>query len=108
MLYTIFWLSLLVLFEALALTSIKKYSVENQQIYLATSIFCYAVIPLLLYKLLQKKLGISVLNIIWNIMSTLYGLFIGIIIFNETITLQQKIGVILGIIGTMLIIWNAE
>jgi drug/metabolite transporter (DMT)-like permease len=64
----------------------------------------YCMIPFILYYILKTKEGIAMTNIIWNIASMIYGLFIGVILFNENILLKQKIGIILGFIGLILMI----
>jgi len=101
--YTILWLSIIILCEALALYYIKAYSIDNKTTHLLIfSIVLYAMIPYFLYRILKNQEEISVINVIWNVASTLYGLFIGIILFNEHISLYQKVGIILGTIGTCL------
>lgn len=96
-------LLIIILCEAFALYCIKKYSYNDNLTYLLIlSMILYAIIPIFLYKILKHGTGIGILNTIWNITSTCYGLFIGMVLFSETITFQQKIGIIFGIIGIFL------
>jgi len=105
----IFWLILIIACESIALYAIKKYSIDNtHSIYLVGSIILYAAIPLFLYKILKNDMGIAIANILWNIASTLYGLLIGVILFNEGITFEQKIGATLGTAGVILIMWDEK
>jgi multidrug transporter EmrE-like cation transporter len=99
----ILWLAVIILCEASALYFVKKYSVNNDLAYLLIlSMISYAIIPIFLYKMLKNGGEISIINTIWNIASTLYGLFIGVILFGEFVTLQQKIGIVFGTIGIFL------
>ena len=43
-------------------------------------------------------------NIVWNIASTIYGIIIGVLIFEESISFEQKIGALFGFIGLLLMI----
>ena len=98
---TILYFISIVLFEILALYSVKKYSISYNKIYLIISIFSYSVIPIFLYLILKDNQKISTVNIIWNILSSIYGLMIGILIFNEKIDNTQIIGFILGFIALL-------
>lgn len=107
--YNIFWLTLLILFEASALYFIKNYSIhDNTTWFLILSIISYAMIPYCLYRILKNGEGIAIINIIWNVASTLYGLFIGVILFSEHLTTPQKVGATLGTLGTVLMMWNSD
>jgi drug/metabolite transporter (DMT)-like permease len=108
MIYALLWLFLLIIIEAPAIYYIKKYSITNEPIYIIISTIAYATIPFILYKILELGEGIAITNILWNISSILYGLFIGAILFSEHISLQQKIGSILGLVGTIMILLHTD
>ena len=97
----------IVLTESIGLYSVKKYSIEdNKKMYLLLSMCMYALIPILLYYIISPKYckeNISTVNIIWNILSTLYGLMIGVYIFSEHISSLQILGIILSTIGLIFI-----
>jgi drug/metabolite transporter (DMT)-like permease len=101
--------------ESIALYSIKKYYILSSSInssdlpnykYLIISMICYGLIPILLLFLLHKSLNIGYINIIWNVMSNIYGLMIGIIIFSEVIYNTQWVGIILAFFGLFLIYYG--
>ena len=96
------YLSIIVLCEALALYYVKAYSINESYHLLIFSMILYATIPYFLYRILRNQEEIAVINVIWNVCSTLYGLFIGIVLFNEHISSYQKVGIILATIGTCL------
>lgn len=98
----------IVFFEVIALYSVKKYSQTKEWGYLATSILCYGLIPVFLYLIIKQGENVSTVNIIWNILSTIYGLVIGMLIFQEKIHSLQIYGVILGVLGLGLILWKPK
>jgi drug/metabolite transporter (DMT)-like permease len=99
---------IIMIFESTAFYNIKMYSISNDMRHIIASSALYAMIPILLYKIVKLGNGIAITNITWNIASTLYGLFIGVILFNEHITTEQKIGAILGMLGTIIILWHSD
>lgn len=108
MIYTIIWLFLIILTEAIGLYNIKEYSISNTSPHFLISTVAYAIIPFMLYKILKLGNGIALTNILWNIASTLYGLIIGVVLFSEYISFQQKLGAVLGTVGTIMILWHTD
>lgn len=93
--------------ESMALYSIKKASLGDGM-FLMASIACYATIPIFLL-LIVRKIPLALTNSIWNVVSTMYGLMIGILIFGELVSVRQWIGLGLGAIGFGLMTsWVAE
>jgi drug/metabolite transporter (DMT)-like permease len=72
------------------------------------SCICYAAIPITMYFVLIKGNNISTVNITWNILSTLYGLLIGMIIFGEKVKSLQLYGVILGLVSLAFIFYDGD
>ena len=98
-------LTLLILVESVAMYCIKKYSIENtKHQYVIGSIILYSCLPIILYYMLTNNEGIAITNIIWNIASIIYGIFIGIVLFGEVLTKEQKIGALIGFMGLVLMI----
>lgn len=76
----------LTLIEACAMSLLKKYSIEKNIYYFLPVFILYGIMaPLLIIKNLEYE-GIATLNILWNIMSTLVVLLIGLIIFKEKVS----------------------
>jgi multidrug transporter EmrE-like cation transporter len=96
--------TLIVLLEVVALYSIKEYSVSQRKFLIPIFIGCYAVIPIFLALILREKQNISTVNIIWNIITTICGLAIGIFVYSEKITLVQFYGICLGTFGLILML----
>lgn len=104
----VFWFFLIICFEAAALYSIKMYSINHDTKYLIISILGYMLIPIFLYRLLKIGEGIAMTNVIWNILSTIYGFIIGMAIFSEKVSNLQIIGSILGTMGIIMILWEGN
>ena len=68
----------------------------------ASLIYGAAVVPIL-SKTLNYE-GIGIVNLLWNIFSTLFGFGIGVLLFNERIHYLQYIGAAFSIFGIGLII----
>jgi multidrug transporter EmrE-like cation transporter len=98
MLKLILLFSTIFILEMIALYSVKRSSIGDGKLFLFASMACYATIPIFLL-LIIKKIPMALTNSIWNIVSTMYGLLIGIMIFGEIVSVQQWVGLGLGVIG---------
>ena len=95
---------LIVVFEAYALFSIKRYSNDKQPKDLIICCLIYGLaVPFFLYYLLAQK-GVGTVNFIWNVFSTIVGFFIGVLLFQEHVESLQWLGVFLGVISFGLIL----
>ena len=94
----------IVIMESVALYSIKLYSIgKSSKLWLCLSILLYGLIPIALLSALKNNVGISLINSSWNILSTVYGLIIGILIFSEVASGLELLGIATGLISLMLI-----
>jgi len=100
----LFWLSLIIILEVTALYNVKYAATSTKSWWLSVAVVCYALIPVALFKIVQRGSGIAITNLVWNIASSLYGLGIGVILFREELTANQKIGVSLGLVSVWLMI----
>ena len=78
------------------------YSLRAGHTLVASLIYGLGVVPLL--SRILKYEGIGIVNLLWNILSTLFGFGIGIFIFNERIHYLQFIGALLSLLGIGLIV----
>jgi multidrug transporter EmrE-like cation transporter len=102
------WLAILVFFEFWALYFLQKSQKVKDKKYLIFSMLLYGIpVSLLLYKLLEFK-NIGIVNFLWNVCSTLAGIFIACYIFGETINHLQWMGVALGFLSVGLIIMGTQ
>ena len=100
--YLLFWFFLTLTAEMLMFYFVKKAKYDKEN--LVISMLLYGSIPFFLYKMLQYDDEIGILNVIWNVLSTIYGLLIGVLIFKEHVTNLQFVGAVLGIISILIIL----
>jgi len=99
-----FYLGLLVAFEALALYSLKQYTVSNKSLSYLVAVVVYGLaVTFVLTKLIEYR-GLGLGNFMWNIFSTIVGFLIGMYLFDERATSMQWIGVGLALLGLSLIV----
>ena len=92
----------IVLFESIAQYHIKQSKVNNNMLYILIAIASYSIICLLLHKC-YDFMGMGITNFVWSIISIISILTIGVIAFDENITQNDILGVLLAISGLYLI-----
>ena len=92
----------IVFFESIAQYHIKKSKLKNNYIYLFVAVFSYSIVCLLLDKCYDFN-GVGITNFVWSVLSVVSMLIIGIVMFNETITKYDIIGIAMSISGLYLI-----
>jgi multidrug transporter EmrE-like cation transporter len=93
---------LVALMEACADILFKKWSLDNRSILLGVGLALYFIATVIFafslkYEFLSKAISI------YAILNTLLIVLAGILLFNETLTITNKIGILLGIISVILI-----
>jgi len=96
--------SLVSIVEAGGLYFLRAGGVYNTII--ASCMYGYGVVPLLSLSL--KYEGIAIVNLLWNIISTVFGFIIGIYFFKEKIHYRQYIGAALSLFGIGLILMTPK
>lgn len=94
--YTGILFLIIVILEIIALYSIKQYTIYKNCFLPILAFFSYGIIPFIIYFILVNGNNISIVNVAWNILSILYGIFIGFLLFKEHISSLQWCGIILG------------
>lgn len=87
---------------ALSLLKLKHTGVIKNAWVLPFTMLMYSTQPLIFYKALSLE-NMTVLNLLWDVISDIIVTFIGIFIFNETITIYQAFGVVFSFIGITLL-----
>jgi multidrug transporter EmrE-like cation transporter len=98
------WITIASLVEVPALTLLRMGGIVN--ISLASIIFALGVVPVLSIALQYE--GIGLVNFLWNILSTIIMLVIGIFFFKEKVSVLQLIGVLLSLLGMSLVVVSRE
>ena len=105
---TLLLFSLIVIFECIALYHIKYSSTVSSFYFpLFIAILAYSAVAICLFFIIRNGSDISTVNITWNILSTIYGVVIGMIIFQERIHTFQWYGIILGTLSLILIFYKS-
>lgn len=102
------YLTLLTFTDVIAIYYMKQYVLTQKPEHIMISIFFYGLMLYIFYKILRSGFGIGITNILMSILSIICGLIIGTLVFGEHITFNQKIGATLGIIGSLIILWNSN
>jgi multidrug transporter EmrE-like cation transporter len=80
----------------------KYWSVHQRAIFYVIAIVGYLCSSIFYIPTLLRQ-GLVVTSIIWSLISTIGFLFIGLVIFKETLTLVQMIGVGFGVISLVIL-----
>lgn len=102
---TVFEYSLIlsiVIVEAVAIWSLKKYHLDNKILYFLLGVLLYAVVCWLLTKTFAYE-GMALTNILWSGLSILLVAIIGVCYFKEQLTRNDMIGSILIVVGIMIL-----
>ena len=80
--------------DGIMMVFVKKYYLGEfiSKLFLIIPMLIYSVQPLLFYKALTFE-GMGVFNILWDSISNLLVLFLGIFIFSEKLTILKYIGI---------------
>jgi drug/metabolite transporter (DMT)-like permease len=95
------------LIDALILSSLKAYNLGWFQWrgILLISMLVYSMQPLLFLQSLQYN-SLTVMNLLWDVMSDVVVTAIGVFYFSEKLTKFKKLGVFFSIISIFLLTWH--
>jgi multidrug transporter EmrE-like cation transporter len=86
--------------EAIGLYFIRLGGSLNVSI--ASILYAFGVVPFLSWA--SKYEGIGLANFMWNVLSTIFGFIIGILMFKEKIHNMQIMGVLVSLVGVAMIL----
>jgi drug/metabolite transporter (DMT)-like permease len=101
------WGGLMALVDAAILSSLKAFEVgwiKWRGIFLV-SMIAYAFQPLIFYQGLAGN-GLTVMNLLWDVMSDVIVTAIGMFYFSEKLTKFKRAGVLLSFISIILLTWK--
>lgn len=82
---------------------LKKISLDTSlSKWLFMAVFFYAMQPIIFLQALQFE-SMSVMNLIWNVVSTVLVTIMGLIVFKEKIGFYKKIGIFLSFLSILLL-----
>ncbi len=80
----------------------KYWSLNQKSSFYAVAVFGYFLSGFFYLPTLLKK-GLVLTSLIWSILSITFFLFIGLVIFKETLTTTQIVGVVFGVIALVIL-----
>jgi len=80
----------------------KTWSTNQKPIFFALAILGYAVSALFYVPTLLRD-SLIITSIIWSLLSIIGFLIIGLVIFHETLTPTQTVGVVIGVIALLVL-----
>jgi len=100
------FLGLLILFEAIADILAKEYQIRSGWIFFAAAILAY-VIGNVFWLFSLKTGGLLTRGaIIFSVGSAIMAVLIGLVFFKEHITRLEFLGIILGLVSVVLLVWE--
>lgn len=101
------WGGLMALIDAVILSSLKAFEIGwiKSSSIVPVSMIVYSLQPLIFLQGLSKN-GLTVMNLLWDVMSDVVVTAIGLFYFSEKLTKFKKIGVILSFISIILLTWK--
>ncbi len=104
----LFLVLLISLSECLGQSCLKKYSLTPTKHWLYwLGVSFYAMVCLLLV-LSYKYRGMGIINVLWSGLSVLAIVSVGILFFNETLTMLDWVGIFMVLFGIGCIVYEGE
>ncbi len=98
-LHYMIWLLISAIFFAIGEFLSKKFATEPKINTIFTILFVYSIGTLAWLPAIMQKNQLSIVGVIWSVLSLLITVLIGIIIFHEKIGIMGLIGIITAIIS---------
>ncbi len=80
----------------------KSWSINQKNWFLIIALLGYLISGIFYIPSLMKQ-GLVITSVIWSLISIIGFLFIGLVLFHETLSLTQGIGVGLGVVALILL-----
>jgi drug/metabolite transporter (DMT)-like permease len=106
--YTLGFGALLALIDSISLPILKGVKMNEWPRWLLSIPIClYALDPIIFYTALGTE-SLTIMNIVWDLMSDVIVTIIGIFFFKEVLPLSKKIGVGMSFIGLFLMTYEGD
>jgi drug/metabolite transporter (DMT)-like permease len=99
-------LCLLVLFELIADVFAKNWSTEGKIYFWVASILSYVIANIFWLSSIKNGSGLARGAVLFGVSSAVVGALLGIFLYKENLSLQQIIGISIGIVAIVLIVWG--
>lgn len=102
----IFFLGLLIATEAVADIIAKEYQLKAGVVRFSGAIFAYVIANVFWLVALRYGAGLTKGAIFFSVASAILAIIIGLVLYKETLTTLQIIGVVIGFIAIILLSWE--
>lgn len=99
-------MGLVVIFEAISDILGKEWSLNNRWWLFALALFGYIATNLFWLYALKNGVGLARGAVVFSAGSAILGVISGFLLYKETLTITQTLGVIIGLISLILILWE--
>lgn len=83
----------------------KYWSQHPRPFWLVLTFIAYFLSPFFYVPTLLRE-GLVVTSVVWSILSIIGYLFVGLVIFRETLSGTQTVGVVLGVVALVILSWR--
>lgn len=97
---------LLIFFELVADIFAEKWSLSHSHVFWAVSLSCYVIGNIFWLYAMKDGSGLARGAVIFSVVSAIFAVFVGLVVYREHVTRIELAGMIVGLIGMMLIFWN--
>ena len=87
---------------AMAMLKAKHLGLIKSMFIFPLTMLIYSFQPLIFYKALSSE-SMSIMNVLWDVMSDVIVALIGYVVFGEVFTIQQCVGVVFCMVGIALL-----
>ena len=99
----LFYITLIVIFEAVAQSCLKTYSNTSNYNYFIIGIVSYGIVSWLLCQSYTQKGGLGIVNLIWSALSIIVSTIVGILMFKEQFHTHDIIATLLITTGILIL-----
>ena len=103
------WGGLMALIDSIMLSLLKAFSIgwiQSRSVILI-SMLIYSIQQLIFLESLKGN-GLTIMNLLWDVMSDVIVTCIGLFYFSEKLTNSKKVGVLLSVISVILLSWKED
>lgn len=98
-----YWLIVSAIFFAVGEFLSKKFSLDPKIYYVVLILFVYSLGVLAWLPAIMQKNQLSIVGTIWSVLSLLITVVIGVLIFNEKLSLPGIIGIVFSVVAIVLL-----
>ena len=104
----VFFISLLIVFEAIADILAKEFQINNTWIWFVAAILAYVVANVFWLFSLKSGAGLTKGAIIFSVGSAILAIVVGLLLYKEPITKLQIAGSVMGLFSLLFLTWEGD